>query len=512
MTLSVVGIYIFSVLLFCAVPTQSTTYSNVTCDATYCLPNGTVCTAAFLNSSHAEIGFDYAEVGDVFCCKNTSRLLVCESQLDIFDFRHLPANCPVGTFFEVSDLILVIIGGVDCVLMIIVTIFVIAHRNYLPLRVTNVPLMATSTFGAVMWFFATVITNEHFVRERDSFWAVCNLWSFWVQSALGLHLWVGCLLVKLYRLYKVFIKKAQEAASGKKPNPKDKGHTNFFLQVLIPVSPSVLICLAGTIANGSQYNGCEGGCSFAPPRFLWAGAILSLSLIYFIIFVYFAVRLRKIRDEFNEFKKVAISVGVVTGALVVFFAIQLAISDPTLWLPRFIQSMLVIIVISYYFWFTLAVPSWKCFVGDKAYLNDFERRFNRSLTEKPQSFFGKVRTKLMAVTKLRAAAGKEPIDSNATTPRSKRSSTTPYRQESGEVEMQQPKKRASSVAISVAKSEEAAKEEAEKTLDEERGESKELIREGEGGAVSPVDVSLSEHKSTDRLTEEMSNSEKEACV
>lgn len=183
---------IFSLFLSCVLA-----YSNVTCPTAYCFPNGTACTAEFLASPHAVFGFDYAQIGGYTCCKNTSILLICRDDFDLFDFRHKAiASCTIGTFFEVSDVILTMIGGIDCFLMLVVTIFVIAHRSYLPLRVTNVPLMATSTFGAIMWFFATVVrlfsfwsmrsvlrlidsqvTNEHFQRDPDSFWGICNLWS-----------------------------------------------------------------------------------------------------------------------------------------------------------------------------------------------------------------------------------------------------------------------------------------------------------------------------------------------
>lgn len=90
-------------------------------------------------------------------------------------------------------------------------------------------------------------------------------------------------------------------------------------------------------------------------------------------------------------------------------------------------------VISYFFWSTLGKPSWKCFTGDKEYLNDFERRFNRSLTDKPSSFFGKIRDKILSVKAFsNLAKSSESVDSDSSR-REKRSSTVPALNGSPEV-------------------------------------------------------------------------------
>nr|ADE77297.1 unknown [Picea sitchensis] len=117
---------------------------------------------------------------------------------------------------QVWDFLVTGIIGFACIPFISGNVVLLCNRKYRPIKSKNVNLTVLSSLGGLIWVGSTIVVNGHWRRDRNSIWASCSLWTFWLQTCFGFCLWLNCMNVHLLVLYYIFILK--KAAGGMKSN------------------------------------------------------------------------------------------------------------------------------------------------------------------------------------------------------------------------------------------------------------------------------------------------------
>lgn len=192
--------------------------------------------------------------------------------------------------------------GLACIPFILGNVVLLYNRKYRPIKTKSVNLTVLSSVGGLIWMGATLVAHGHLRRHKHSIWAICPLWSFWLQGCFGFCLWLNCMNVHLIVLYYIFVLK--RAAGGMKFN---------MTKLAVLLSPTIVFCISASAAPSSSRfvpnkrvhppassPGPEGDCKI---NISWALGLLSLLVLYFLIFLGLAFKLRgKAMVQYNEFR------------------------------------------------------------------------------------------------------------------------------------------------------------------------------------------------------------------
>eukprot|EP00271_Cylindrocystis_brebissonii_P017857 TRINITY_DN4829_c0_g2_i1.p1 TRINITY_DN4829_c0_g2~~TRINITY_DN4829_c0_g2_i1.p1 ORF type:complete len:397 (-),score=72.72 TRINITY_DN4829_c0_g2_i1:498-1688(-) len=258
-------------------------------------------------------------------------------------------------------------------------IYIVLNRSFLPIKSKSVDLTVLSSVGGFIWIFATFVTNGHFEREGSTFWTICSLWSFWLQLCFGFALWLGCLIVRLACLRRIFITR------------KNPPRCVYYL-LLLYLSPVIAFCAVASIDKASVFAyRNQGDCdppAVIPPAgstckpidtrtgdclifsWWWAVGAMCVLPIYFCVFLWQAFRLRNIMAQYNEFQVV------MTGGVLSLFLFLLSLV--TIQTYAYLQvtgrcflTLSVAAAIFYYFWARMGGALYDAIFRREAAHNEF---------------------------------------------------------------------------------------------------------------------------------------------
>ncbi|CAM6022667.1 unnamed protein product [Sphagnum balticum] len=163
-------------------------------------------------------------------------------------------------------------------------IFWYRKRKYF--RAQGVDLVLASSTAGLIWLISAFVVNQHFKRQKGSFFSICPLWSFWLQFTLGFCFWLSLLALRLHHLYLLStMEKQMEALQ----------IWLFYIPLLL--TPSIIFSLFATVYDASKYIEEDDifKCSLANKKWKLA-TFLFLAPLYFCIILFAAYRLRGQRD------------------------------------------------------------------------------------------------------------------------------------------------------------------------------------------------------------------------
>jgi len=186
-----------------------------------------------------------------------------------------------------SDIFITVVGFICAALIILCDIYILIYRDYVPFQVIQVQITLISSLAGVFWVITSPVSLNLYSRPETGFFGTCDLWAFWFQLFFGFAPWLNCLIIRSIRLYFAFFLHSRP--------PK------WWIFLIILQIPWLIYSIVGSVYNGSAYDptkdNCENGIG-------WTIALAALIVVYWIVFLYFWYKLRKQRDEFNEFKEV----------------------------------------------------------------------------------------------------------------------------------------------------------------------------------------------------------------
>jgi hypothetical protein len=264
------------------------------------------------------------------------------------------------------DVVVVSLVGLGCIPFVAANVVMLCNLKYQPIRQKNVDLTVASSAGGLIWLIATIIINRHFGPIKVGGSAICLLWDFWLQGALGFALWLNCLNVHLYSLHRILVLK----------------HKNFkywLLPLLIMELPMLAFCIAGSIFHASRRNESNTDCSVVT---WWAVVYALLLLLYFFLFVFLAFRLRKVRTHYNEFGIIRKG-GVIAMFLYLLSLVYLATDGNKKVVGRCFLTFSVATAVFYYFWARNATVVYAVLFNKADFLVRWSKYFdsNESLNE-----------------------------------------------------------------------------------------------------------------------------------
>jgi len=144
------------------------------------------------------------------------------------------------------DWILLAVATTSAIPFILANCAIIFHRrkNYFR-ALGGVDLVVGTSAAGIVWIAANFVTNQHFSRE--GFLKNCSLWTFWLELPFGGCLWLMLLLLRLYRLYTLCVKKENL-----------QSRTLLFYLALL-LLPSVIFSLIATHFHAIDLSSQDGG-------------------------------------------------------------------------------------------------------------------------------------------------------------------------------------------------------------------------------------------------------------
>lgn len=243
------------------------------------------------------------------------------------------------------DLLVTGIIGLACIPFILGNGVLLYNRKYRPIKSKNVNLTVLSSVGGLIWMGATIVAHGHVRRDKNSIWAICPLWSFWLQACFGFCLWLNCMNVHLIVLFYIFILK--KAAGGMKFN---------FTRLAGLLLPTIVFCIVASATQSSKFKpyetpapppGPEGYCKL---NISWALGLISLLVLYFLIFLGLAFKLRsKAMVQYNEFRIIR-NGGVMSAFQFLLFLVTMQTRAYHQVVGRSFLSLSVSSVVFYFFW------------------------------------------------------------------------------------------------------------------------------------------------------------------
>ncbi|KAJ2439349.1 hypothetical protein GGF42_007984 [Coemansia sp. RSA 2424] len=104
------------------------------------------------------------------------------------------------------DLSTIIVVGTVYAIQLVALCYQLYNRNYPPLGVKNVPLMASLYFGGVAWFLGDLFTGGIVHLSQSPVLRNCKFSLIWLRACLGSYYVASMFSLRCYSLYHVFYK------------------------------------------------------------------------------------------------------------------------------------------------------------------------------------------------------------------------------------------------------------------------------------------------------------------
>ncbi|KAJ2746033.1 hypothetical protein GGI20_001660 [Coemansia sp. BCRC 34301] len=279
------------------------------------------------------------------------------------------ARVQLAAFFGIKvdpvgyvDLAAVVVYSLVLFVGLCANIYVWCNRHYAPLKAKNIPLM-TGIYLHSVFFFLGDLTLCGMVHVRGPFFGNCTLMLIWLRSMMGNFSLGSLLTIRSYKLYRVFCM-----------NKPMHGYNRAMPYVLY----IALILVAGTISTiipkhltVDYIEGVE--FCIDNPNLVTSYC----SVLWFMWCIYFMMMwlLRNVRSSFNEFREMAISLGLLVFCTIFNQAVLYCVPRlPTSLSWRLALLSVDQITANYIWWLIMLKPIYKCVFHHDKYLAQWKQK------------------------------------------------------------------------------------------------------------------------------------------
>ncbi|XP_011270471.1 hypothetical protein CAOG_08830 [Capsaspora owczarzaki ATCC 30864] len=252
--------------------------------------------------------------------------------------------------------------------------YILYHREYKPLKAKQLDLVILSLIAG--WFYMLGTLQARWVLPHSGVFSNCAFWGIAAQLMLGGYLWIVAVLFRLYRLNYILLnpqirKKARHPAW-------------MYLRLFLFWVPGILLCLIAIGTGGVSHDslpkddGTFTG-DMCHSNKDWTKGFLGLALVYFLVMLYYAFRLRNIRLSFNEFAYTKYLGVVVLVAFSVYGIVLMLDYDYYLW-GRIVIGYIVLLCTQAFFCFQIGSPVWGCMFDRENYAHQFRMNMSKDAT------------------------------------------------------------------------------------------------------------------------------------
>lgn len=265
---------------------------------------------------------------------------------------------PVGYY----DMAAVIIYSSILFIGLLANIYVLRNRHYAPLKAKNVPLM-TGIFFHSIFFFLGDLTLCGLVHVRGPFFGNCTLMLIWFRSMMGNFSLGSLLTIRSYKLYRVFCLN--------KPTHGYKRALPYILYILLIITVGTISTMIPNSLTVAYMQAAE-FCIDNPDL---VTAYCSILWFVWAIYLAFMWLLRNVRSSFNEFREMAISLGLLVvctifNQTVLYYVPRLPVSLP--W--RLSLVSVDQITANYIWWLVMFKPLYNCIFHHDTYLTEWRMK------------------------------------------------------------------------------------------------------------------------------------------
>ncbi|MCO5605377.1 hypothetical protein L7F22_059560 [Adiantum nelumboides] len=264
------------------------------------------------------------------------------------------------------DKVVVVLIAVGGAAMLMGNMVILCNRHYRPIKAKSVPLTLLSSVGGLIWIMAALVVNDHFPRQPNTGLDICLLWTYWLQACFGFTLWLNCLTLHLISLYRIFV-----------CEPVTRVTRRGFYYFLIPLLvPAIGFCIVASAKGQIKFKRESRDCQFRRGTF-WAFGLIALLVLYFLVFLGFAFKIRKTVSPLNEYRLIRRG-GILSLFLFLLSLVTLGTHTYKKPVGRCLLSAAVASTIFYYFWARNGVVIFNVLFHKEEYLTKFNAELRRS--------------------------------------------------------------------------------------------------------------------------------------
>ncbi|KAJ6236446.1 gaba-b receptor [Anaeramoeba flamelloides] len=267
--------------------------------------------------------------------------------------------------YVVTVLVLV----VCCITLIGVSVFYY-YRKYPGIKAKQPEIVLVTILSGILISISSIQANNHFYKVEGTFWAFCNFWKAWVQIIFGVSVWVNCLLLRSYRLYRIFLQ-------------RKKTTVKFFWAGLgILQSPWIILGIITSAVGGVEYQSDGGKCSFKTALMITYTTFIAINVVLLAITVW---QTRKIVEEYSGYKELRIGLFVSLVCVLIcalLWLIKEVVNSSTdskigsiIW--REFYTLTLAGVVTFLFWKTSIYVMIKAFHNDQEYVDKLRKAITK---------------------------------------------------------------------------------------------------------------------------------------
>ncbi|KAJ3439974.1 gaba-b receptor [Anaeramoeba flamelloides] len=266
-------------------------------------------------------------------------------------------------------LVTVLVLVVCCFTLIGVSVFYY-YRKYPGIKAKQPEIVLISTLSGILISISCIMANNHFYKEKGTFWAFCNFWKAWVQLILGASVWINCLILRSYRLFRVFIQRKKTTVRF------------FWAGLAILQSPWLIVGIITSSVNGVKYQTDGGKCSFKTEFMVTYTILFVINICLLLITVW---QTRKIVEEYSGFKELRLGlIGSLVAVIIsgLLWGIKEIVNNATnsklgsiIW--REFYTATLVIIVAYLFWKQSLYVMKKAFQNDQEYVDKLRKAITK---------------------------------------------------------------------------------------------------------------------------------------
>lgn len=287
-----------------------------------------------------------------------------------------PLHYSAVFYHSPAQLIFTILFSFILTLQVITTIYLHYHRDYPPIRAKQPSLIVAATVSAIFCFVGELYSLG-LIPNRGPFLDLCVVWKIWIGYTLGGFFYSGVFLVRLYRLYVVLIvmnSRLVKAGTFSKYSVHAIGICIIFVpifvgSIVISAIPDAINNQLVIFDNGNTTVRCSN-------EFFPVGITLILFVLYHAaLFIYFMVKLKNVRQSFNESETKYGAICVAASAIVFILLTSLSDENQTSSAVASLRVISMGLTLTCYYW----PLCFKVIIGKLFYPQETLQRFESGL-------------------------------------------------------------------------------------------------------------------------------------
>ncbi|KAI8320915.1 hypothetical protein GQ54DRAFT_262751, partial [Martensiomyces pterosporus] len=268
---------------------------------------------------------------------------------------------PIGK----ADLVMIIVISAVYAADLVSVLYLIANRNYPPLKSKSPMLMVAAFVSSVAWYCGDLVTNGH-IHLSGTVMANCKAFGVWVRVLLGVCTISSLIALRSYGLYRVF-----------RMNLPYRG-LGFYLPFMIYCACLLVYGIVSQVLSTDvtvKYVGLMDLCYYYDG---FKASLFVFIWVTWLIVAYINWKIRNIKSSFNESREMALSCFVVFAILT--FTTIMHYTHPMYPLSRTLRLLttsLDHVATNVVWWSIMGTPLFNCLFRKQRYLEMWKRKLRQ---------------------------------------------------------------------------------------------------------------------------------------